>query len=316
MVEPVLTRDGQEALDSILNRWPPIIRQRRKEKISRTISLMMTEKGAKEATRALVIEAAKFVISPGFTPFFDMMEDMEKFKRISRTPYIDLESYYAMPRHVKRWEPTLSKPPKLPEAMKVLAFNASPREGGNTDALIDEALRGASNAGAKVEKISLQALNIKFCTGCRGCKDPGYRGYCVLEDKMHDIYPKIVESDAIIIGFPIYTGRECAQLSTFLDRWDCFEGFIFGKKLEAGRRAMVIGTWGYNQVNCYDHIIEHVMTIMNLHQIQPVEALSACGFAGKLRGLDENGKAIVLRFPGEMKKAYQAGRTLVTGEQN
>jgi hypothetical protein len=33
-----------------------------------------------------------------------------------------------------------------------------------------------------------------------------------------------------------------------------------------------------------------------------------------LRGFDENGKAMILRFPKELEKAYQAGKSLVTGK--
>ena len=36
--------------------------------------------------------------------------------------------------------------------MRVLALAGSPRRGGNTDILADECLRGASEAGADVEK--------------------------------------------------------------------------------------------------------------------------------------------------------------------
>lgn len=132
---------------------------------------------------------------------------------------------------------------------------------------------------------------------------------------MEQIYPKIMAADVVIIGFPVYTGRESAQLSTFLDRWDYFEGFIFGKKLEEGRRSMVIGTWGYNRIHTYDHIIENIMTIINLHRIVPVEALSACGFAQKYKGLDLDKKAIIRHFPDELNQAYEAGYTLVTGKE-
>ena len=66
------------------------MRPRRKEKISRAISFVMTEKDTKEATKALVIEAAKFVVSPGFTPFFDMMEDMEKLATRDRAKVLDI----------------------------------------------------------------------------------------------------------------------------------------------------------------------------------------------------------------------------------
>lgn len=38
---------------------------------------------------------------------------------------------------------------------KIVAVNASPRKGWNTDTLIDEAIRGAEAAGATVEKFDL-----------------------------------------------------------------------------------------------------------------------------------------------------------------
>jgi multimeric flavodoxin WrbA len=128
---------------------------------------------------------------------------------------------------------------------------------------------------------------------------------------MTPIYQKIIDADAIVIGFPIYTGRECAQLSTFLDRWDCFERFKFGAKLQPGRVSLVIGTWGYAYDDTYDHIIENIMVILNLHKIETIEAVSACGFEGMLHGLDEKGRGVIAQFPRELKKAYAAGRALV-----
>ena len=55
---------------------------------------------------------------------------------------------------------------------------------------------------------------------------------------MSDLYPKLMDATAIIVGFPIYMGRECAQWVTFFDRWFCLRGH----KMEPGRVAMVIGT--------------------------------------------------------------------------
>ena len=47
--------------------------------------------------------------------------------------------------------------------------------------------------------------------------------------------------------------------------------------------------------------------------IETVEVIAASGLMGALSGFDEKGKAIILRFPEELKKAYQAGKALVTG---
>ena len=49
--------------------------------------------------------------------------------------------------------------------MKIVAINAGPRKGWNTDMLISEALEGALERGAETEYISLYDLD-KF-TGCK-----------------------------------------------------------------------------------------------------------------------------------------------------
>ena len=41
------------------------------------------------------------------------------------------------------------------DAVKVLGLFGSPRRGGNTDLLLEEALKGAREAGARVEGIHL-----------------------------------------------------------------------------------------------------------------------------------------------------------------
>ena len=152
-----------------------------------------------------------------------------------------------------------------------------------------------------------------FCIGCRRCKESDFKDMCIIKDDMEEIYQKIISADAIIIGFPIYTGRECAQLSTFLDRWDAFERFRLKSSLEPGRLALVIGTWGYTALNTYDHVIENVISNLNLHHIETVEAISACSFEGMLHGLDENRKGIIAKYPDKLKDAYDAGISLVKG---
>jgi multimeric flavodoxin WrbA len=309
-----LTPEAQQALDFIGNIWAPIMRHRRVDKIRRIASLLMTERDLKQADKKLVVEAARMVLTPGYQPFLDQVERMAVFQKNQREAYVDDASYYAKPRAIVRWPNQTQKPEKPPAEQKLLAFQASPRIHGNTDVILDEAIRGARDAGVKdIEKFYLQKMKLKFCIGCRKCKEPNHSGYCPVKDDMEALYPKIVEADALIFGFPIYTGRECAQLSTFLDRFDCFEGFLFGKRLQKGRRSMVIGTWGYAGLDTYDHTMEQIMTILNLHHLDPVEALSCSGFAGKYHGWDQEGKAIVLRYPEELKKAYQAGKTLASG---
>lgn len=306
-----LTNEAEQILQKILSIWPRIMQHQRKEKILFMLSLLMAWRKAHIADKNLIIEATKLVVPKSYDPFFHMLQDMKKFKRLTLDPFDDMRAYNALPIKVKRWK----RPPKKKNVMsaqhkQVLAFCASPRKGGNTDLLLDEALKGAREAGAKTEKIMLQSIKLGYCIGCRKCKDKNYEGMCTVKDEMAPIYEKIINSNAIIIGFPIYTGRECAQLSTFLDRWDCFERFKFEAKLQPGRISMVVGTWGYPYPDTYDHIIENIMVILKLHKVETVEALSACGFEGLLHGLDEKGKGVIAKFPKELKKAYEAGAAL------
>jgi multimeric flavodoxin WrbA len=308
-----LSKEAERTLQKIIAIWPQIMHQQRKEKILTMLSLLMGARKVRIADQALVIEAIKLIVPKSYDPFFHMMENMDKFKRLTLDPFDDMQAYAALPIKVKRWKsPRRSHKKATAKKKNLIAFCASPRRGGNTDILIDEALCGARDAGCETEKIMLQKIKLGYCIGCRKCKDQGYEGMCTVKDDMTPLYQKIMDADAVIIGFPIYTGRECAQLSTFMDRWDCFENFKFGGKLQPGRVALVIGTWGYAYDDTYDHIIENIMVILKLHKVETVEALSACGFEGILHGLDEKRRGVIAKFPKELKKAYDAGAALVT----
>ncbi|HEY87017.1 MAG TPA: flavodoxin family protein [Dehalococcoidia bacterium] len=312
MMEPVLTEEAQEIWDTVLSMSLSFKRETTKGKYIRILSLLMQEQDVKEAGKELVIEAIRMVEGKRFdNHVFRRIEDPATYKRLVIDPKTDLDAYFALPIQVKRWDIPSSKPTKSPKEMKVIAVNGSPRRGGNGDVLIDEALRGAEDAGASVEKIMLQKIKLNFCISCYKCEQPGWAGFCSQKDDVNGVFQKMADSDAIIIGFPVYMGRESGQLCIFFDRWYC----LSGGKLGAGKRGMVIGTYGSPFVDSfYDSVIEKVMFILTNFGIEPVEVLSACGFIGVLGGLDDKGKAMILRFPKELEKAYQAGKSLVAGE--
>jgi multimeric flavodoxin WrbA len=99
--------------------------------------------------------------------------------------------------------------------LKVLGIMGSPRIKGNTDRLLDEALKGAQNQQAETEKIVVDKLKISPCREYYGClKD----GNCVIRDDMDDIYPKLLNADAIIVASPIFFYALSAQLKALIDR--------------------------------------------------------------------------------------------------
>ena len=103
--------------------------------------------------------------------------------------------------------------------MKVLGILGSPRVGGNSDILLDQALTGAKEAGAVVEKIVLSRKKIAGCLDCGKCNE---EGICVIKDDMQKIQKKMLEADAIIHSVPLYFWAMTAQMKAYLDRWCAF----------------------------------------------------------------------------------------------
>jgi multimeric flavodoxin WrbA len=99
--------------------------------------------------------------------------------------------------------------------MKVLGIMGSPRIKGNSDLLLDEALKGAQNRQAETEKIVVDKLNITACREYYAClKD----GKCVIKDDMDDLYQKILDADVIIVATPIFFYTVSAQLMLLISR--------------------------------------------------------------------------------------------------
>lgn len=97
----------------------------------------------------------------------------------------------------------------------VLILSGSPRMGGNSDILCDEFLRGATEAGHRVEKIRVAEKQVAGCRACDGCKDSGI---CVIKDDMADILPKIIDADVLVLATPVYFYSVSAQLKAVIDR--------------------------------------------------------------------------------------------------
>jgi multimeric flavodoxin WrbA len=99
--------------------------------------------------------------------------------------------------------------------VRVLGILGSPRSGGNTDLLLDEALRGAEAVGASTEKIMLGDLEISGCIECNDCLATGE---CSIEDDMATVYAELESADRIIVASPIFFMGLTSQLKAVIDR--------------------------------------------------------------------------------------------------
>jgi len=102
---------------------------------------------------------------------------------------------------------------------KILGVVGSPRRNGNTHILVSKILDGAGEAGARTEILFLDDLDIRECDGCHACWEGSE---CSKHDDMNALYHKIIESDVIIFGTPVYWYSPTALMKAFIDRFVYF----------------------------------------------------------------------------------------------
>ncbi|MHB0914138.1 MAG: flavodoxin family protein [Thermoleophilia bacterium] len=99
--------------------------------------------------------------------------------------------------------------------VRVLGLSGSPREGGNTETLLDEALEGARQAGAETDKLAVGKLSYGGCIECNDCFETGE---CTIVDDMATVYSAIEAADRIIVASPIFFMGLPSQLKAIIDR--------------------------------------------------------------------------------------------------
>jgi multimeric flavodoxin WrbA len=127
------------------------------------------------------------------------------------------------------------------ERKKVLILLGSPRKRGNSAILAARIAKGAKKAGAKVETVFLQGLNIAPCKACYACQKENSKG-CAIDDAMQEVYPKLLAAEAWVIATPVYWFTMSAQTKLFMDR--CFALPAYAKKPFAGKRIAIAMSYG------------------------------------------------------------------------
>ena len=116
--------------------------------------------------------------------------------------------------------------------MKILYISGSPRKKSNTDYLLRLAL---SITGGQFIKIT--DYRIESCKSCWACQK---LGKCIINDDMSDILiPKLLDSEVLVLGSPVYFNGVSAQLKAFIDRTWCIRGRLknkIGGAIVVGRR--------------------------------------------------------------------------------
>jgi len=118
--------------------------------------------------------------------------------------------------------------------MNIVAFHGSPRIGGNSYILLNEALRAIDTSQHSIHLFRLNEMNIKPCQNCGGCEETGL---CVIKDDMEVIYQALRQADRIILASPIFFFGLSAQTKIMIDRCQAFwcEKYLLKRAIPEGK---------------------------------------------------------------------------------
>jgi len=99
--------------------------------------------------------------------------------------------------------------------MKLLGISCSPRKNGNTEILVNEALKTAIESGWQTDTFFMSEKKVAPCEACGVCHKTGS---CKIQDDMQELYRLMDQADAIIFASPVYFGNVSAQCKAVMDR--------------------------------------------------------------------------------------------------
>ena len=189
-------------------------------------------------------------------------------------------------------------------ALKVLGISASPREGGNSDLLLREALAGAQAAGGDPEYLSLRGLSIAPCAECNAC---ARTGLCRIQDDYQAAMAKMLEADRLIFATPVFFMAVSAQAKLLIDRCQCLwsRRYVLKQPLfpePRDRRALVIAVGGSKSRKMF----ESVRLTMKYY----LDAI-ACAYAANLFVNQVDGRGEIRKHAEVLGEARRLGRALL-----
>ncbi|MHA1576738.1 MAG: flavodoxin family protein [Candidatus Thorarchaeota archaeon] len=155
--------------------------------------------------------------------------------------------------------------------MQVLVFNGSPRgERGATAGVLKLFIEGIESAGANVELVYVNKLNISPCRGCFNCwtKTPGK---CIQSDDMEGILDKLASADIIVFGTPLYVDGMTGPMKVLLDRSiPLMQGKFelrddhcrhpLREHVKSGK-VVLVSVSGFTELDNFDPLIAHIKAI-------------------------------------------------------
>jgi multimeric flavodoxin WrbA len=107
--------------------------------------------------------------------------------------------------------------------MKITVINGSPRKKWNTSQVLNQFMDGmrSTDSSLEIKEIHVYDYNYTGCRSCFACQMKRFEGQpkeCRITDDIHNLLVEARQSNAIVLGSPIYYLDVTAQVKAFLER--------------------------------------------------------------------------------------------------
>jgi multimeric flavodoxin WrbA len=102
--------------------------------------------------------------------------------------------------------------------MKVIGFNGSPRQDGNTATLIGYLLREVEKEGIETELVQLSTKVIHGCIACYKCFENKDQRCAIKNDAANEYIEKMTTAQGIVLGSPSYFQDVTVEMKALIDR--------------------------------------------------------------------------------------------------
>jgi multimeric flavodoxin WrbA len=186
----------------------------------------------------------------------------------------------------------------------IVAIYGSPRRRGNTATLLQQAVAGAREAGARVEEVVLRDLKLSPCLEIYSCKQGGE---CRIQDDFQRVRELVLSSGGLMLASPVFYYAVSAHTKILMDRFHS----LWVKKHWVGqcrnlapvprRRGLFISAGATRGKRLFEGTLLSVRYFFDTLDMDLWRSLL-------YRGLEHEGEA--QQHPDYLNEAHQAGREL------
>jgi multimeric flavodoxin WrbA len=149
--------------------------------------------------------------------------------------------------------------------MKVVAFNGSPRKGGNTDHLLRYVLATLKQEGIRTELVQIGGKRVQGCRACGKCFEKRDMKCAIENDIINSCIAKMAAADGIVIGSPTYFADISTPVKALIERAG-FVGMANGGMYNRKVGAAVVAVRRAGGIHVFDSI-NHFFGISGMYTV-------------------------------------------------